>query len=137
MVRDIVVDTTVIRLYGVAGDPVFKDFFRWLFGEGVLAHSQMLLTEYMRIGSNTVASLIDHLIIAGRFRKYERKDIEAINDKHFAYTCNYTDRCHVQLVMCTERRLCLSQDANLVNDVNRFPRFKATAATRPDQLNYE
>ena len=137
MKKDIVVDTTVIRLYGVASDPIFRDFFSWLFKKGVLACSQMLLTEYGRTRSNTVASLIDHLVIQGRFRKYDRQKISAVNDRHFTYTCNHADRCHVQLVMCTYRRFCLSQDGDLVNDVNRFPRFKASAATRPDHLNYK
>lgn len=101
MENDIVVDATVIRLYGAARDPVFKDFFRWLFGEGILACSQMLLVEYGRIGSNAVASLIDHLVRERRLQKYTRERIRRIDDRHFAYTCNYADRWHVRLV-CTE-----------------------------------
>lgn len=137
MEKDIVVDTTIIRLYGGASDPVFKKFFSWLFSKGVLACSQMLLSEYKRIGSNAVASLIDHLIRNRRFRRYERTKVDAIRAKHFRYGCNYDDKCHVRLVMCTQRRLCLSQDRRLVRDVNCFPGYRARAARRPNELKYE
>ncbi len=137
MDRDIVVDTNVIRLYGTALDPAFRQFFTWLFRRGVLAYSQKLLGEYGRLRSNEVAALINHLMTGRRLQKYDRQVIENINDRHFRYRSNHADRWHVRLVMCTNRRLCLSQDQRLVSDVNRFPRFKSKAAVHPNQLKYQ
>lgn len=136
--KDIVVDTSAMRLFEGAKDPDFKNFFRWLVSEGVLTVSNYLLKEYSGIGSNGVAALIDILRSTNppRYNKIERKRIDTFNDRGFRYSCNRKDKCHVKLVMLSFRRLALAQDSNLVNDVNRFPRYKARAAKRPHLLPY-
>ncbi len=137
MVEDIVVDTTVMRLYGVAKDPTFKAFFAWLRGKGTLACSKKLLMEYGRVQSMFITTLMDELIRSGRFQNYAKERIAKIKDSHFQYRCNYEDRWHLRLVMCTYRRLCLSQDNKLVEDVNCFSGFYARAARNPGELDYK
>jgi hypothetical protein len=136
MEPDIVVDANVMRLYGVADDPLFKVFFAWLRSDGVLACSQKMLVEYGRTGSSLIAALLDQLLLASRLRKYAPAEIKAIKRGKYKFRSNYTDHVHVRLVMCTYRRLCLSQDENLRYDVNNFPGYAARAAARPEDLPY-
>ncbi len=136
MEPDIVVDSNVMRLYGAAHDPAFKAFFSWLRTAGVLACSQKMLVEYSRTGSSLIAALLDELLLASRFRKYSGDQIATIKQRHYKFRSNYADHVHVKLVMCTCRRLCLSQDDSLRYDVTHFPGFAAQAAARPEDLPY-
>ena len=136
MDSDIVVDTNVIRLYGVAGDPVFKTFFAWLRSNGILACSQKLLVEYHRSGSSLVAGLVADLLIARRLRKYSPSEIESIRHGRYRFRSNRADHHHVKLVMRSCRRLCLSLDEDLRYDVNNFPGYGGQAASRPDEIPY-
>ena len=137
--KDIVVDTTVMRLLGGAGNPEFVDFFKWLRRDGVLTVSTYLLKEYSGIGSQQIAALIETLRNSNpcRFNKIEKRTIDNFNDGHFRYTCNVKDHCHVKLVMLSFRKLALSQDLAFVNDVNEFPRHHASASDRPGDLPYK
>jgi hypothetical protein len=128
-----------MRLLGNAKDPEFLRFFGWLRQNGVLTVSTYLLKEYSGVGSQHIAALIDTLrsSIPPRFNKIDKRIVDTFNDRHFRYNCNTEDHCHVKLVMLSFRRLALSQDPDLVRDVNRFPRYNAHASNRPSALPYE
>lgn len=137
--NDIVVDTSVMRLFGRAKDQEFRDFFRWLKEDGTLTVSQYLLNEYYRVGSNDIWSFLNDLITFNRkrYNRIDRGRIDSIDDKHFRYRCNTKDRVHVKLVMVSFRRLALSQDRRFVYDVNNFPGYQAIAARKPNDLPYK
>jgi hypothetical protein len=137
--KDIVVDTNILRLIGKAKDPEFVSFFSWLRKIGVLTVSTYLIKEYSGVGSPEIAALIEALKHSTpcRFNKVRKTEIDRFDDRHFKYACNFRDRCHVKLVMLSCRKIAISQDNNFINDVNRFPRYHARASNRPSGLNYE
>lgn len=133
--KDIVIDATAIRLFGVAKDIEFIKFFSWLQNDGVLTVSSYLIKDYNGFRSHYIAALLSHLINSGRFNKIPTKTIKSFKDHHYRYRCN--DRFHVRLVMLSDRRLALSNDDNFIYDVNNFPGMRSTAARRPSQLPYQ
>jgi hypothetical protein len=136
MVKDIFVDTNVIAKYPKNGDKHLVTFFRWLHARGILVVSTFLLKEYSGIGSSDVAVLLDYLRTQSRLKKFKPSDIDKVKDSSFSYTCNRKDWSHVKLVMLSQRRLAVAGDVNFVNDVNRFPRYKAIAVLCPSKCSY-
>ena len=133
--KDIVIDATAIRLFGVTKDIEFIKFFSWLQNDGVLTVSSYLIKDYSGCGSHYIAALLSHLINNGRLNKIATNTIKFFNDRHYRYRSN--DRLHVRLVMLSDRRLALSHDDNFIHDINNFPGMRATAARRPSQLPYQ
>ncbi len=139
--KDIVIDTNVIRLYDTPADPRFKALFIWLSSSGTLSVSKKLLNEYFGTGNRLLAPLINRLIAGKRFVAIESSEIKAFTlDRHFRYTCNYKDRWHARLVFLTTRKRLVSFDIPLVKDVNRFRKvdgIKARACHVPVPDFYE
>jgi hypothetical protein len=136
--KDIVIDTNIIRLYDAPADSIFKQLFKWLGEQGSLVVSQKLVAEYEGIGNKLLAGLVARLIATKRFIRVETHDIKAFTeDRRYRYTCNHEDRWHARLVFLSTRKLLVSRDNNLVNDVNGFRKIngikpKATKSPEPD-----
>ncbi|MBI5220105.1 MAG: hypothetical protein HY958_14350 [Bacteroidia bacterium] len=50
---------------------------------------------------------------------------------------NAADWIHLKTVLLSYRKLAISNDKNLRNDINHYPGYNAIAAARPNELNYE
>jgi hypothetical protein len=120
--NDVIVDTNIMCLYGTAGGRNFKAIFTWLDCCGSLCVSQHLLKEYAGHGSPLVAGLLQTLMKTGRFSKIKRSTLAAFAalDGHFHYTCSPTDIPVARTVFRSYRKLIVSLDAALRNDVNNF-----------------
>jgi hypothetical protein len=141
LTRDIVVDTNIIRLYANPDDPLIRALFVWIRDFGTLALSQKLLAEYIGIGNRDLAGLIDRLTRAGRINSISNQRLKEFNqDRHYAYTANSKDRWHARLVFLSIRKLLVSVDKKLINDVNGFKRMggvKPRATSRPQRALYQ
>ena len=138
--KDIVVDTNVIRLYDKPSDPQFKSLFKWLHEHGTLAISQKLLAEYIGIGNTLLAGLINRLIANGRLSHIGSKELKAFaEDRRYRYRSNARDHWHARLVFLSTRKLLVSIDKKLVNDVNGFKKLggvKPRASSSPSPAFY-
>jgi len=138
--KDIVVDTSVMRLYDSPKDDVFKKLFQWLRLNGTLTMSKKLLLEYGRSGQRKIFILINELQRKGRYNLIRNKTLEAFTrDRHFKYTCNYKDKYHAKLVFLSHRKRLIAFDNPLIHDVNSFPKIdgiKPCACKRPDKCCY-
>lgn len=139
-IKDVVIDTNVIRLYDAPGDPKLKALFVWLSEHGALAVSQKLLKEYDGIGNRLLAPLINRLIAQQRFLRISNSELRAFTeDRHRIYTCNPKDQWHARLVFLSIRKLLVSHDNKLVNDVNNFKKvsgIKPRATKFPEPSFY-
>lgn len=137
--KDIVIDTNVIRLYDKPADPIFKALFKWLGQRGTLVVSQKLVVEYGGIGNKLLAGLINRLIAEKRFIRIDSEAIKNfVEDKRYNYTCNGKDVWHARLVFLSPRKLLVSFDDKLVNDVNGFKKVNGLKphATKSPSANF-
>jgi hypothetical protein len=140
-IKDIVVDTNVIRLYNNPADPLIRAFFFWIANRGTLTVSQRLLVEYCRIGKRDIAALIDRLTRNQRLNPVSAKDLQNfVEDRHHKYTCNFKDTWHARLVFLSIRKRLVGGDKRLINDVNGFKKIngiKPQATKSPRAAFYE
>ena len=138
--KDVVIDTSVMRLYDKPKDPVFIKFFYWLRARGTLTSSRKLILEYGGTGNYRIFVLINELVRDGRYNLVPKAKIEEFTqDRHFNYTCNRRDIPHVRLVLVSHRKRLISFDKRLINDVNYFPKvdgLKPCACSQPRQCCY-
>lgn len=135
--KDVVIDTTVMRLYDKPKDPVFITFFYWLRARGTLTASRKLISEYGGTRNDRIFVLINELTRDGRYNLVSKAKIGGFTqDRHFNYTCNRSDIPHVRLVMVSHRKRLIAFDKRLKNDVNSFPKvdgLKPCACSQPRQ----
>jgi hypothetical protein len=120
--KDIIIDTNVIKLYDTPADPRYKELFTWLSERGALAMSMKLLNEWIGTGNRLLAPLVDRLIKEGRHNGISSAQLKAFTseDKHYNYTCNKKDIDHARLVFLSDRKLLVAGDHKLRKDVNGF-----------------
>jgi hypothetical protein len=122
--NDVVIDTNVARLFDAPADPKLKPLFGWLAKKGSLAVSQRLLVEYSRHGNQILAALIRDLDDSRRLNKIAAARIKAFTDDgHFAYKCNNADVWHARTVFLSVRKILVSFDGSLRDDVNAFKKI--------------
>jgi len=120
--NDVVIDADRMCRYGMVGAGSLSRMFDWLNCCGGLCVSQHLVVEYGRQGSPFVAALLGRLISSGRLSKINKETIAAfgIEDRHYRYRCNADDIPNARLVFRSFRKLLISNDEKLRNDVNGF-----------------
>jgi hypothetical protein len=123
--NDLVVDNDVMSRYGSAAARPYRNLFAWLDCCGSLCCCQHLLNEYNRQGSPLVWGLIQKLIREGRYSKIKKTTLEAFAafDGAYAYTCNGEDISVARTVFRSFRKVLVSMDQRLRNDVNGFSRI--------------
>lgn len=138
--KDIIIDTNTIRLYDNPADPLIKALFLWLKDHGTLTVSKKLIVEYVGIGNKDLAGLLNHLIVQNRYRLVSTIDLKKFSeDKRYKYTCNLKDKWHAKLVFLSIRKLLVTGDNPLCNDVNNFKtinKIQPRATKRPNPSFY-
>ncbi|MEA9783970.1 hypothetical protein [Xanthomonas campestris] len=116
-----VIDANVMALYGKNGYK-YKNLFSWVNCCGGLCISRALLNEYNRQGSPLVAALIDSLLKQGRCSFIKNSTLNSFSqDSNYHYSCNSQDIPVARTVFRSHRKLLVSIDAKIRDDVNNFP----------------
>jgi hypothetical protein len=142
--KDIFVDANVAKNFCNPADEVYKEFIRWLFFQGSLAVSNKLLAEYNRgcggaQSDSNVFAIIAAQLRKGRLAKFENEQLRAVKfskSQIKKLLSNAADHDHLRLVILSNRRLAITIDKNLRDDINAFPAIGARAAARPDEIHY-
>ena len=138
--KDIVVDSCVLSLFGSRAATPYKDFFIWLHKVGVLAVHRGLLTEYAQQKNREIAALIDTLTRSSRLNSIDTKRMSKVrDDRHHKYTCNKQDVDHARCVFLSSRKRLVSRDRKLRSAVITFGKcegIKPTAVEVPDTGYY-
>jgi len=126
--NDIVVDANVMALFGSRAGGVHESLFTWLGCCGGLCVSNSLLNEYGRQHSIFVSALIAKITREGRLSKIKNSTIDRFyKDKNYAYTCNHEDILIARTVFRSFRKLLVSNDLRLRNDINGFSRINGVS----------
>lgn len=158
MKKDIFIDTNVASKFSNPQDPEYIKLTKWLMhfdesdesNKDNYAHlvlSNKLIAEYLRssIGADQTSSI--PIIIAklqrdGRWNMKSNKEIADFKTTHFSkkilrnLNSNAEDHDHIALVLLSDRKMALSYDEKLCNDILNFPGHSCLVAKRPENLPY-
>lgn len=158
MLKDIFIDTNVIPNFSNPLDKEYKKLFRWLISynenskhnNAYLAISNKLKNEYSRslrnsyLNTNNFSIIINTLFEQDRFNTISNRRINNFKQKYLnkkyikrKLTSNKNDREHIPVVMLSDRKYALSLDNNFCRDINNFPRFRARAVQRPQDIPHD
>jgi hypothetical protein len=119
--NDVVVDANIMCTLGTKAAGRHRNMFEWLRCCGSICVSQFVLNEYGRQGSQFVAGVLSTLLKEGRLAKIKNSTLNAFAalDRRYPYTCD-TDMPVARTVFRSFRKLLISSDERLRNDVNGF-----------------
>lgn len=121
--NDVVVDSNIMSTYGTKMGSCHVAMFEWLMCCGGLCTSSHIINEYFRQGSPLVAALINTLTSRGRLSRIDNLTINSFSaDKRHSYTCNAADIPVARTCFKSFRKILVSNDQRLRNDVNGFPK---------------
>lgn len=139
--NNLIVDTCVMSSYDSPSRPEYIELYRWLSTEGKITVSPYLLSEYYQTKNRLLAILLESMsrhADRNRIIKIDKNKIDSFTkDRHFKYTCNGKDVNHARLTYLSQEKILVSEDSNLVQDVNRFPKVgkkKPFATKNPNEV---
>lgn len=159
MKRDIFIDNNIASRFANPADFEFKELIRWLMDnhaipEGdeddraYLVVSNKVLVEYLRssrdaIGATAIPMIIDKLTSEGRLVRITNQQIKDFKSKYFTkvverkLTSNNEDREHIPVVLLSDRKYALTNDAKFADDLVNFPGFHVIVSERPELIPYK
>ncbi len=132
----------------------YKDLIRWLIeyekdsdDNAYLVVSQKLLVEYNRscrgaTSSSSMPNIIAKLTKEQRIIKVDNASLKALAPKILTkkrlkkLTCNKEDHAHIITVLVSDRKMALTEDQKLFNDLVAISGYKTIVAMNPNELNY-
>ena len=143
--KDILVDNNVAKNFCNPLDNEYKKFITWLFHCGELVVTNQLVNEYISAtgsspSATNIVAIIHKLTIDGRLNKVNSDDLKAFRIKPTIFRqlkSNHSDHDLIKAVMISNRKLALSLDKKLRNDINNYPGFQAQAEKRPQDIPYD
>ena len=144
MKPDLFVDSNVSGHFAKPVRADYKTLIEWLHDEGCLVVCQSLIKEYHAAvqGSpvpTTLVALVNRLHRAGRLRRFTKKELQEFPlPKHVRrrLRSNRADHDLIKVVMRSDRKLALSKDRKLAQDINDFPGFDARCEDAPSKIPY-
>ena len=144
MKPDLFVDS---NLSGHFARPVradYKTLIKWLLDEGCLVVCQSLIKEYHAAvqgstAQNTLVAIVNKLQRDGRLRRFSKKELQEFPLREHVrrrLRSNRADHDFVKVVMRSDRKLALSKDLKLAQDINDFPGFDARCEDAPSKIPY-
>lgn len=161
--KDIFIDSNLAKNFANPVDINYQNLIKWLSNynqneveknpenKANYAHlvvNQKLLVEYLRSSyscstATAMPTIINIFTRQGRLIKLEKKQLEDFMGEYFTkkverrLLSNIEDHCHICSILSSHRKMALTYDANLANDLNSFPGFKVIISDRPENIGYE
>ena len=154
--KDIFIDTNVVKNFTNPLDPEYKKLISWLkeynpfnlANNAVLVVSKKLLGEYYRSArfahtDTSIPVIIDQLTREGRRNLITNMQIYSFKNQNFTKSIkrklrsNKKDWNYIPLVLLSYRKYALSIDDNFIYDIKHFPGFQVKAAKRPEAIPYK
>ena len=144
MKPDLFVDSNVSGHFAKPVRADYKTLIEWLRDEGCLVVCQSLIKEYHDAvqGSQvptTLVALVNKLQRGGRLRRFSKKELQAFSLREHVrrrLRSNRADHDLIKVVMLSDRKLALSKDRKLAQDINDFPGFDARCEDAPSKMPY-
>ncbi len=155
MKKDIFIDTNVIGNFSSQLDEGYKKLSLWLSNfnhnnpenNAYIVVSPKLISEYSRSLQHAKQNQT-FVVILSKMQKEDRRvmisnqQIKDFQNVHFTksiwkkLSSNKEDRDHIPVVLLSERKFALTEDENFTFDLRNFPKFKASVASRPQDLPF-
>jgi ubiquitin C-terminal hydrolase len=154
--KDIFIDNDVTtKHFSNPIDEDYKNLIDWLrtFNDDVendahLVLSNFLLREYHESNRNpnsqtNIIAIVDDMVRNNRIKRVSNQEIKNFQTQHFSkkvlkkMTSNAKDRNHIPAVLLSNRKMALSEDNRLLNDLLEFSGFNPIVAKRPEELPYK
>ena len=105
---------------------------------------QSLIKEYHAAvqgstAQNTLVAIVNKLQRDGRLRRFSKKELQAFplpKSVRRRLRSNRADHELIKVVMLSDRKLALSKDRRLAQDINDFPGFDARCEDAPSKIPY-
>jgi len=141
--NDIFIDNDTVKNLANPVGAAYKQFISWLIKEGSLVVSNKIINEYCAgcggQKSANILTIIDIQTKAGRLNKKSNADLKLVRFPQRlerAFRSNRKDWDHIRLVLLSDRRFAISQDANFCYDLTHYPSGHVTVAKSPAQICY-
>ena len=153
--KDIFIDNNIAKNFVNPIDNNYKELIKWLIlfnenkdNDAHLVVNQLLLTEYHRSAyncakPNAIPQIINKLTREGRLVKISNFEINEFKRLKFKpkvlkrLTCNDEDQDHIPTILLSKRKIALTIDDNLFNDLINFPGYIVTVSKRPEEIDYK
>lgn len=161
--KDIFIDSNVAKNFANPVDINYKALIQWIqnYNEEDVANNpenklnyahlvvnQKLLVEYLRTSYNCANStamptIISLLTRQGRLIKLDNSLLQQVKEEYFTKSIqrnilsNSEDHCHICSIIESNRKMVITYDVNLSNDLKLFRRFAFLVSDRPENLNYK
>lgn len=141
MKPDLFVDSNVSGHFARPVRPDYKALVKWLCDEGCLVVCSSLIQEYgaaVRGSSSptTLVAIVDRLQRDGRLRRFSKKKLQAFPLRKHAprrLRSNRADHDFIKVVLLSDRKLALSEDKKLTQDINSCG---ARCGSTPSEIAY-
>ena len=156
-VKDIFIDNNIAKDFANPPNSNYQDLMDWLIkkhknpeNNAFLVLSKKLLNEYY--GSMTQVKSAENIIIIvktlteeGRIQNFTLPKIKEFKRKHYKKRLETSldlkrlgkDREHIPIILLSCRKYALILDNKFINAIKNFPKFKATAEKKPENLPYK
>lgn len=154
--KDLFIDNScVVQNFANPADAEYKQLIQWLLrheenspDNAYLVVSKKLLGEYIASSggarsAENIVNIIDFLTKKGRLNSISNKDIKEFMRKKFTkkvekkLRSNRKDHPHIAAVLLSERKMALTEDEGLWEDLLNFPGYDVLVDNRPENLPYE
>jgi len=147
MYKDILVDNDAAINFTNPINNHYKKFYKWLFIEGSLAVCNKLIQQYnstlRNVNSDTnIVIIIQKLERDKRLNKISNSCLKKLRiKKHILKKLKAKNDLHIlKTVLLSDRKYAITEDINLIHDINYYPLFegcRAMAFKCPSELEYE
>ncbi len=142
MKPDLFVDSNVSGHFAKPVRTDYKTLIEWLHDEGCLVVCPSLIREYHDAvrGSSvptTLVAIVNRLQRDDRLRRFSKKELQAFPLREHVrrqLRSNRADHDLIKVVMLSDRKLALSKDRKLAQDINDFPGARCEDA--PSKIPY-
>ncbi|MGC4034900.1 MAG: hypothetical protein QM764_02990 [Chitinophagaceae bacterium] len=156
--KDLFIDANIANKFADPPDEDYKNLTDWLWNfnpnnlpdNARLVVCQKLINDYFDgnrhcAKPSSIVVLYDKMLREGRIDKIKKDQIEQFQAKYFNWksirckTAGSSDPCLIPLIFLSVRKLGLSEDIDLIYDIQNLPKWKnkATIKDHPSQLTYK
>ena len=142
--KDIVLDSMIALNLCTPIKPGYNELAVWLRDEGIIRYCNYLYGEYSRCCATSPSTTsIIYLIeiqnrkgIAGKISNEQLKAYKFKPKQLRSMKSHLKDHPILKTVLLSERKILVSKEQNLIDDLEGFPGANCVCGTEIDQINY-
>lgn len=143
--KDIVLDSMIALNLCTPIQPHYRELAEWLRDEGIIRYCNYLYGEYSRCCATSPSTTsVIYLIelqnrkgIAGKISNEQLKAFRFTPKQLRSMKSHTKDHPILKTVLLSERKILVSKEQNLIDDLESFPGADCVCCTEIDQIDYK